>query len=106
MTGFFKASFVLVLAIANVGCADANPASNQHYKEYVCTFGSYGRIVIHQGGFGRTYIIVRGKKYPASGGMNFIQGDDDPDVVVMFDRKGNLYYKTTILGKDCKTTRR
>ncbi|WP_347091090.1 hypothetical protein [Sphingomonas parapaucimobilis] len=102
-----KTSIICALLIASASCVDAKPAAAGHYTEYTCTFGKYGRITVHKEGIDHTYIIVRGKKYPATGGVNFIASDDDDSVGVMFDRKGNLSYGSDgIPGKDCRTIRR
>ena len=101
-----KALVVSALLVTSAGCAAAKSARTEHYTEHTCTFGKYGLVTVHEGGIGHTYIVVRGKRYPATGGENFVQSDDDDSVAVMFDRKGGLSYQGEIPGQNCRITRR
>jgi len=106
MARLIKALMPPVLLVVSANCAAAASAPTGHYVEHTCIFGKYGPVTVHQGGIGRTYIVVRGKRYPSTGGENFVQSDDDDSVAVMFDRKGKLSYQGEILGKNCRITRR
>ena len=106
MARSIKTLIILGLLVVSTGCAAASPAPTGHYVEHTCTFGKYGPVTVHQGGIGRTYIVVRGKRYPSTGGENFVQNDDDDSVAVMFDREGKLSYQGEVPGKNCRITRR
>lgn len=71
-----------------------------------CTFGKYGPITIHEGGVKDTYILVQGKKYPSNGGGYLVQSNDDVNVGVIFDRKGNPSYQGVIPGRNCRVIKR
>lgn len=106
MTCTIKAFMVPALLVTSVGCAAAKPAPSGHYTEHTCTFGKYGPVTVHEGGIGNTYIVVHGKRYPSTGGENFVQSDADDSIAVMFDRKGNPSYRGEIPGRNCRVARR
>ena len=108
-TEAFLISMVLLSSAgraATHSAATRQTSSSGHYIEYACTFGKYGPVVIHEGGVGTTYIVVHGKKYPSTGGEDFVQSDTDDGVAVMFDRRGNPSYRGEVPGRNCRVSRR
>ncbi len=105
-------SMISMLLVSGVGYAATRStpvdrsASITHYTEHTCAFGQYGLVTVHEGGIGNTYIVVRGKRYPSTGGENFVQSNDDDNVAVMFDRKGNMSYRGEVPGRNCHVTHR
>ena len=71
----FKALVIPALLASSAGCAADKPVSAGHYVEHTCTFGQYGDVTVHEGGINDIYIVVHGKKYPASGGEDFVQSN-------------------------------
>ena len=110
MRSTIKALVIPMLLFSGACHAGAKAGSTKslaplgHYTEYTCTFGKYGSVTTHVGGIGRTYIIVNQKRYPSYGGEKFVQSNDDDNVVMMFDRKGNLSYKGDIPGRNCRVS--
>lgn len=102
-------SLIVSMFLASGACHAASKsastkraASTNHYIERTCTFGKYGPITVHEGGVKDTYITVKGKKYPSNGGGFFVTSNDDVNVAVMFDRKGNPSYQGEIPGRNCR----
>ena len=81
-------------------------APGNHYTEHTCLFGKYGYITVHEGGIDNTYIIVNQKRYASYGGENFVQSKDNVDVVMMFNRRGELSYQGEIAGRNCHVMKR
>lgn len=105
MTSTTGALLTAALLATSAGRAATKPDPTGHYTEHVCDFGQHGLVTVHQGGFGKTYIVVRGKMHPSTGGGDFVQSDDDDSVAVTFDRKGIPYYQGETRGRKCRVVR-